>query len=91
MISLSTHKNFVKDLQKAKLSQTNIEKLFLYVSILLNKGELPKEARDHQLVAEWSDTREFHVSGDLVVIYQLGNDILKLLRIGTHSQLFKKF
>ena len=25
MISLSTHKNFVKDLQKAKLSQTNRE------------------------------------------------------------------
>ncbi|MCB1189629.1 MAG: type II toxin-antitoxin system YafQ family toxin [Leptospiraceae bacterium] len=91
MISLSTHKNFVKDLQKAKLTQTNVEKLFLYISILLNKGKLPKEAKDHQLIGEWDDTKEFHISGDLVVIYQLENDVLKLLRIGTHSQLFRKF
>ncbi|MGJ0361352.1 type II toxin-antitoxin system mRNA interferase toxin, RelE/StbE family [Aliarcobacter cryaerophilus] len=40
---------------------------------------------------EWSDTQEFHISGDLLVIYMISESSLQLLRIGTHSQLFKKF
>jgi mRNA interferase YafQ len=93
MLALSTHKDFVKDLNKAKLNQTNTEKLFISISLLLNQETLPKELKDHNLKGEWQDTREFHLSGDLLVIYQIDeeNQILKLLRIGTHSQLFKKF
>ena len=36
------------------------------------------------------DYKEFHVGGDLLVIYCIEDDILRLTRIGTHSQLFKK-
>jgi mRNA interferase YafQ len=41
----------------------------LYISLLLNKEELPQEARDHFLRGEWKDTKEFHISADLLVIY----------------------
>lgn len=91
MLELEVHKSFIKDLNKAQLNSTNSEKLFLYISKLLNKQELPKEAKNHFLSGEWSDTQEFHISGDLLVIYILDDNKLKLLRIGTHSQLFKKF
>ncbi len=64
-------------------------KLFLYISLLLNNEELPQEARDHFLSGEWKDTKEFHISGDLLVIYMIDDNTLQLLRIGTHSQLFK--
>ena len=30
-----------------------------------------------------------HISGDLLVIYIINDNTLQLLRIGTHSQLFK--
>ena len=50
---------------------------------------LPVDAQDHALKGEWTDFREFHVSGDLLVIYQIEGDVIKLVRIGTHSQLFK--
>lgn len=91
MLELEVHKIFTKDLIKAKLNPTNSAKLFLYISKLLNNEELPKEAKNNFLSGEWSDTQEFHISGDLFVIYMINESSLQLLRIGTHSQLFKKF
>jgi mRNA interferase YafQ len=89
MLDLEVHKIFTKDLKKAQLNSTNSAKLFLYVSLLLNEEELPTQARDHFLTGEYKDTKEFHISGDLVVIYMINDNSLQLLRIGTHSQLFK--
>ncbi|OCL81863.1 type II toxin-antitoxin system RelE/ParE family toxin [Arcobacter porcinus] len=91
MLDLKIHKIFTKDLKKAQLNSTNSSKLFLYISLLLNNKELPKEAKNHSLKGEWEDTMEFHISGDLIVIYIIDDISLQLLRIGTHSQLFKKF
>lgn len=89
MYSLSVHKVFTKELKNAKLNPTNTAKLFMYISLLLNNDELPNQARDHELKGEYKDTREFHISGDLLVIYRINIDTVELIRIGTHSQLFK--
>lgn len=89
MLDISIHKTFTKDLKNAQLNPTNNAKLFLYISLLLNNEELPSEARNHSLMGEYKDTKEFHISGDLLVIYILSGNTLQLLRIGTHSQLFK--
>ena len=78
-----------KDLKKAHLNPTNSAKLFLYISLIVNEEELPVQARDHFLSGEYKDTKEFHISGDLLVIYMITNNTLNLLRLGTHSQLFK--
>jgi mRNA interferase YafQ len=89
VLDIAIHKFFTKELKNAKLNPTNSAKLFLYISLLLNNEELPSEALDHALKGEYSDTREFHISGDLLVIYRVKDNTLELLRIGTHSQLFK--
>jgi mRNA interferase YafQ len=64
-------------------------KYIQFLALLMDGEELPEEANDHALKGEWVDFREFHVSGDLLIIYQIEKDIIKLVRIGTHSQLFK--
>ena len=89
MLDIAVHKIFSKDLKKAQLNPTNTAKLFLYISLLLQEKELPSEANDHSLKGEYQDTREFHISGDLLVIYRIVDNTLQLLRIGTHSQIFK--
>jgi mRNA interferase YafQ len=43
---------------------------------------------EYNLQGNYSDYREFHISGDLLVIYKVEGDTLKLVRIGTHSELF---
>ena len=89
MLDIAIHKVFTKGVQKAKLNPTNTAKLFLYISLLLNEEELPNEARDHTLTGNYKDTNEFHISGDLLIMYRVEDNTLELLKIGTHSQLFK--
>jgi mRNA interferase YafQ len=88
VLDIAIHKEFTKGVQKAKLNPSNTAKLFMYISLLLNKEELPNQAKDHALIGNYKDTREFHISGDLLVIYRIEIDTLELLKIGTHSQLF---
>ena len=89
MLNLKRHKQFKKDLRSVRLTDKQFEKLIRYVSLLLNGKPLPPEAKDHPLVGNWKDFREFHLGGDLIVIYRIeGNDLI-LTRMGTHNQLFK--
>ncbi len=85
----SQTKSFIKDSKKLKMSGKHFTRYIKYLALLVDSKELPKEARDHPLKHDWVDFREFHVSGDLLVIYQVEDDTVKLVRIGTHSQLFK--
>ncbi len=91
MYRLKVHKQFLKDFKKVRLNQSNTEKLFHFISCLISGTTMPPEAKDHALLGEWEDTREFHISGDLLVIYRKDDNLkeIQLLRIGTHSQLFR--
>ncbi len=82
-------KTFKKDYQKLKISDDQYAKYIKYLSLLLEGKPLPLEARNHTLIGNYSGFKEFHISGDLLVIYYIENDIIRLTIIGTHSQLFK--
>lgn len=88
-MKLKRHKQFVKDLRKIRLTDEQFQKLIKYVSLLLDKKPLPPKARDHELLGIWQGFREFHLGGDLLVIYRKTKNEIILTRIGTHSQLFK--
>lgn len=89
MKSVVRHKSFIKDLRKMRLTDRQITKLFLFVSLLLNEEALPPESKDHGLSGEWEDFRELHLGGDILLIYQTDSDYVYLTRLGSHSQLFK--
>lgn len=86
---LYRHKKFINDFKKANLSDSQFEKLIKYFNLFIEDKELPKEAKDHSLSGEWKGFREFHLGGDMLVIYYKDEDLITLARIGTHSQLFK--
>ncbi len=53
----------------------------------------PLEPRhyDHALTGDWKDHRDCHIKPDLLLIYSKpNNSILQLVRLGSHSELFKK-
>ena len=89
LLELERVKTFKKDISKLKFSNKHYAKYILYLGYLLDNKELPKEAKDHELKGRWSDYREFHISGDLLLIYRIENETLYLIRIGSHSQLFE--
>ena len=89
MLKIIRQKSFSKDLSKVKMSDTQYTKYIKYLSMLIDSEALPVEARDHSLTGEWKDVREFHIGGDLLVLYILNDDSVVLIRIGSHAQLFK--
>jgi mRNA interferase YafQ len=58
------------------------------LAMLAMDQPLPAALRDHALTGEWKDSRDCHIKPDLVLVYRLiGNDVLELDRIGSHSEL----
>ena len=89
MLKLFRTKTFLKEYRKIKFSDKLYLKYVVYITTLLKQENLPKEAKDHNLQGNYSDYREFHISGDLLVMYRVEESTLELLKIGTHSQFFK--
>jgi mRNA interferase YafQ len=89
MLKVKRHKLFVKKLRNAKLSDQHFSKYIVYLAKLIEEKALPEEALNHPLKGEYKDCREFHIIGDILVIYFIAEHTLNLIRIGSHSQLFK--
>lgn len=85
---IKRHKQFLKDMARCPLSDKHFTKLIAYLGSLVQGQSLPEEAKDHALIGNWANFREFHVSGDVLVIYKATDDELILVRMGSHSQLF---
>ena len=89
MLNLYRGKIFIKEYKKVKFTDKLYLKYLLFTGALLREEPLPPEAKDHPLKGNFSDYRELHISGDLLVIYLIDEQALTLIRIGSHSQLFK--
>lgn len=50
---------------------------------------LEAKYRDHILVGQYKGTRECHIEPDWLLIYELAEGELILVRTGTHSELFR--
>lgn len=69
--------------------ETLDEDLVPVLAALANDRLLEPKHRDHDLSGDWSGYRECHVKPDLLLIYRKTNlDILRLARLGSHSELF---
>jgi len=81
---------FKRDLKLAKKQNKNIDKLFEIIEILADGNQLPAKYRDHELTGNYKDTRECHIEPDWLLVYQVIDDelILRLIRTGSHSDLF---
>jgi mRNA interferase YafQ len=59
--------------------------------LLATDRPLKGKHRDHALSGNWKDHRECHLKPDLLLIYKKPDDhTLRLVRIGSHSELFGK-
>lgn len=56
---------------------------------LLNGKNLPEKYKDHALSGNWKGFRDCHIKNDLVLIYHVNNGGLTLVRLNTHSEVFR--
>lgn len=85
MRKLARSKDFDRDFRKIELSDELLEVLSCLVA------DLPLDPRykDHALTGNWKDYRECHVKPDLLLVYKKeGDEMLKLARLSSHSNIF---
>ena len=81
---------FKKDYKKVQKQNKDIEKLKLIIEKLLSGTALEEQYKDHNLTGKWKRYRECHITPDWLLIYTKTADTLILVRMGSHSELFKK-
>ena len=85
---------FLKDLERLKRRKDFNPKLLKEVLSILSNGEkLDKKYKDHKLEdsRNFNNCRECHISNDCLLVYRIEKEelLLLLIRMGSHSDLFK--
>ena len=90
MKELKITTQFKKDLKKYKNQHNKIAKLKEVLSILQCGGSLPSQYNAHRLLGNYKGCIECHIENDTLLIWiDEEQNVIKLLRLGTHSELFK--
>ena len=89
MRTIQRTSQFKKDVKRLIESGKKFEG-FKEILRKLAQGEtLETKLRDHVLTGQYKGTRECHIEPDWLLIYELTDSELVLIRTGTHSDLFK--
>lgn len=88
MFKIRISKQYKKNYKK--LSEKDRALLDCVVYRLSQNEVLEEKYKDHKLQGRFQDYRECHIKPDLLLIYQIQEDILTLtcVNVGSHSQLF---
>lgn len=90
MWELKISKQFKKDLKRYQNNPKQIARLKEVLLKLKENGIVPKEYKPHMLIGEYSGYMECHIESDTLLIWlDETENVIKLIRLGSHSKLFK--
>lgn len=82
---------FRRDLKrelKGRHRTTLLADLRLVIAALIEDVPLTARYQDHALSGNWQDHRDCYLKPDLVLIYSKPENVLRLVRLGSHAELF---
>lgn len=92
MLKIARTTKFKSDIKKliksGNFSDADHEKLLEAIQNIARDQALDPKYKDHPLSGNWKKYRECHIKPDLLFIYKIEEKILKLVRVGSHSELF---
>lgn len=80
---------FKRDVKRMEKRGKDLNKLKEVLQTLVSGEALATQFYDHVLVGQYKGTRECHVEPDWLLIYELTESELVLIRTGSHSDLFQ--
>lgn len=90
MKELKITSQFKKDLKRYQNQSQKIQKLRVVLEYLQQDVAIPQEYKPHRLLGNYKDCMECHIESDTLLIwFDENTHVIKLLRLGTHSELFK--
>jgi len=90
MLKIARTSQFKRDYKrelKGCHKKTVADDLKEVLTSLVQYEPLDEKYKDHVLAGNWKDHRDCHIKPDLVLIYRIEENILRLTRIGSHSEL----
>ena len=90
MKRLKPSTQYKKDYKRFRNQPEKVGKLFKILELLKNEKPITEENRPHMLKGEYAGYMECHIEGDFLLIwFDPNTDIINLVRLGSHSELFK--
>lgn len=90
MYTLKITSQFKKDLKRIQNNPAKIKHLKEVLELLEKDGAVPERFKPHRLIGDYVGFLECHVENDLLLIWlDPEESVIKLVRLGTHSELFK--
>lgn len=80
---------FKRDVRRVQRQGKELGKLKRVLEALVKEEGLAPTYRDHVLVGQYKGTRECHIEPDWLLIYELAESEIVLIRTGSHSDLFR--
>ena len=90
MLELVVENSFDRDYKRELKSGLDKDLLLGVINQLQRQEPLELKHKDHKLRGNFKECRECHIKPNLLLIYRIKKDNLHLIRLGSHSQLFKK-
>lgn len=82
---------FKKDYKRFKNDKEFVETLMEIVKLLAEGNQIPEEYNPHPLKGNWKNYMECHIENDTLLIwFDMNNNAIVLVRLGSHSELFGK-
>lgn len=90
MLTIKYETSFKKDYKRIVKRGYNVQLLEKTIRMLVSETPLPEEYHNHRLKGKYSGFQECHITPDWLLIYDIKNKelILRLMRTGSHSDLF---
>ena len=87
-LRLYTETQFKRDVKLCKKQSRDLEKLWEVVETLCNRISLSPNHKKHRLSGKYKKSWECHIEPDWLLIWDVKGDTLRLIRTGSHSELF---
>lgn len=88
MLNVVFKNRFKKDLKKLKSSNRDEDELLAVIAVLADEEPLNEKFRDHNLIGHYAGCCECHIRPYWLLIYQVEETDLLLIRTGSHGELF---
>lgn len=90
MKKLKPTTQYKKDYKRYRNNPQKVKKLMELLDLLRNELPIPEINRPHKLTGDYAGYMECHIEGDfLLVWYDPDTDQIDLVRLGSHSELFR--
>lgn len=91
MKKLKPSTQFRKDYKKIANHPQKVASFRRIANYLINDIPIPQIHRPHPLKGKYKGYMECHIESDFLLIWvDEKNDVIELVRLGSHSELFKK-